>query len=76
MICEILTHARKEIGMTRVSLGKKIGVSSQFIAHWEWGNSNPPLKYVRKLCKHLNIDLEYFKSVLVSEYRERLNKEI
>lgn len=49
---------REELGLTRVELSRRIGLSERSLADIELGNSTPKLKTVVALCRELNKSLK------------------
>jgi len=44
---------REELGLTRVELGRRIGLSERSLADIELGNSTPKLETVVAMCREL-----------------------
>lgn len=50
---------RKEMGLSQVTLAKKIGVTQKAIDFWEKGINEPKATYIFKLAKFFNISSDY-----------------
>lgn len=60
-----LKNRRKDLGLTQVDLGKKLGYSNgQFISNWERGLSGPPEKKINKLCRVLGVNKKWLEEIL------------
>ena len=51
---------RKNIGMTQKELAEKVGVSTNTVARWERGESEPSWSDFLKLCVVLGMKMEDF----------------
>ena len=55
---------REELGITRVELGRRIGLSERSLADIELGNSVPKLETVVALCRELEKSLKVMVAAL------------
>ena len=55
-----LSDARKNAGLTQTQLGELLGLSQRAIAHWELGNTTPPLRpeLIKALSKALDMTVD------------------
>lgn len=75
-IGKVIRSNRKARGISQVELGKHLGYSSQFIANWERGVSNPPLEQIRPICLYINLPITEAKEALAADYSEKLKREV
>lgn len=59
-IANRLLLLRRKHNLTQKSLGEMLGVTGRYISTWESGKSWLPFKYVVKICRLFQVDLEYF----------------
>lgn len=57
---QFLRQKRLEKGLSQVSVAKKLGYSSQFIANWERGVSSPPMQALKKIVDIYGINQRDF----------------
>lgn len=61
-VIELFKNYRKEIGMTQVELGKRIGIPQSNVTRFESGNYNPTLDFLVKTAaamgKKIKVSLE------------------
>ncbi len=50
-----LREIRKRIGITQEELANKINVSSKTLQRWEWGERQPRMEELKKLCEVLHV---------------------
>ena len=50
-----LREIRKRIGITQEELANKINVSSKTLQRWEWGERQPRMEELKKLCEALHV---------------------
>lgn len=55
IIGKFIKRKRKEIGLTQIELGDKLGVSDKAISKWETGNSLPDIGILKSLSDILGI---------------------
>ncbi len=60
-IAETLRDARKSKRLTQAKVSESVGMSLSYYAGVEHGRYNPSLKFMAKLAKLLNIDLNFLK---------------
>lgn len=58
MIGENIKKLRIENKLSQKELANSLGVSNKTISHWESGYSQPPLEFIVKLKKLLNVCYE------------------
>lgn len=72
-----LKQKREEAKISQLSLANTLGMESpQFVSNWERGVSDPPLKYLKTICKIIKADANYayelFELGIVSQIRKKL----
>ena len=50
---------RKEMGLTQVDLGEKLGVTDRAVSKWEQNEGNPDFSLLPQLAAVLNVTLDY-----------------
>ena len=50
---------RKYKKLSQQRLGELLGFSARTVSDWECGNTEPDVKTIKKLCKILEIPIEY-----------------
>lgn len=64
---EILTKARKKLGMTQRKVAEKVGVKQQFVSAWENGTALIPKTKAELVADTLGLKLEIIASLIESE---------
>lgn len=54
-----LKELRTEKGYTQKQLAELIGTTDDSIFSWEKGRSQPPIEFIRLLCKALSVSTDY-----------------
>jgi transcriptional regulator with XRE-family HTH domain len=57
---EILKQIRLQKGLTQIELGKRAGLSTRMIVHYEKHIKRPPANKLAALAKALNVSIEEF----------------
>lgn len=65
---EFIRTKRIEKGLMQTEVAKKLGYSSQFVANWERGVSNPPKHIVKSLSETLGVPMKDLVSVLLTDF--------
>jgi transcriptional regulator with XRE-family HTH domain len=73
---KLIRGARLASKVSQVELAKKLGISSQYIANFERGVSNPPHRLIKKISKLLEINTTLLINALVSDYKESLIRKV
>ena len=58
-VCERMFQIMDSKGLKPADLCKIIGVSTAQTTSWKKRNTDPPVKYLTKICSFLNVSLEY-----------------
>lgn len=53
-----LRAARERLGLSQAAIGRKLGITSAAVGHYESGIAKPPLVRARQLARLLKIDVE------------------
>ena len=69
---DLIRKRRVRLGLTQDQLGRSLGVTKNYVTHWEAGRIRPDLNLVPALCRKLEISLGTF--FQVPEDRESLTK--
>lgn len=72
----LIKEARLAKNLSQVRLAKKLGITSQYIANFERGSSNPSPKLIKKISKALRISTSVLIESLVNDYRESIIKKV
>ena len=54
-----LKELRTEKGYTQKQLAELIGTTDDSVFSWEKGRSQPPIEFIRLLCKALSVSADY-----------------
>lgn len=54
-----MTQARKDKGLSRAELGKRLGTSSAVVGRYERGEMAPSIEVAAKIAKELDVSLDY-----------------
>ena len=54
-----LKELRTEKGYTQKQLAELIGTTDESVLPWEKGRSQPPIEFIRLLCKALSVSADY-----------------
>lgn len=76
---KMFAKARKANDITQAQVAERYGYqTAQFISNWERGQSFPPIKIFKDLCKYYGIDLELAKKKLrllrIAQIEKELNQ--
>lgn len=73
---KIIRERRLALGMSQLLFAKKLKVSSQYVANFERGASNPAPKYFRKIARILAMPLWELKAQTIEDFDRYLDEEI
>ena len=57
---DLISEARRKVGMTQQQLANQLGTSKNIVTHWEAGRVKPDLNLIPELCQALHMTLESF----------------
>lgn len=66
-ICDVLSRRRKELGITKKDLSKKVGISMVSLTKYEKGERLPSYENLNKLSKVLGLDYDEISNILKNQ---------
>lgn len=66
-ICDVLSRRRKELGITKKDLSKKVGISMVSLTKYEKGERLPSYENLNKLSKVLELDYDEISNILKNQ---------
>lgn len=71
---KLIRERRLKKNIKQTDIAKELGYTSQFVANWERGISNPPLKKLKAIAEILGVSHKSIKKVMLSDYKKKLDE--